>query len=328
MPLLGSMPPEAQDRAIAEAPPGERKIVLATTLAESSVTVRGVRIVIDSGLSRVPRFSPRTGMARLETVPVSIASADQRRGRAGREAPGVCYRLWTEQEHRQLQPQSDPELLGADLSPLALELAVWGIADPAELAWLDRPPAAAYAQALELLRALGALDEKGRPTAHGRAMAALGMHPRLAHMVLEADKLGHGSTACELAALLSDRDPLRSSRSIDMRLRLDALHGELPLRRRSGCARPAFGRAQPPVKPLQTTSRILQASCSRLLILTGSHSGAATAGSCCAVGAERSCPSFSLYPAPRIWRRPSWRTAGRTAGSSWPRRSVWLSSSS
>ncbi|QYR19682.1 ATP-dependent helicase HrpB [Paenibacillus sp. sptzw28] len=225
MPLFGSMPPEAQDRAIAEAPPGERKIVLATSLAESSVTVRGVRIVIDSGLSRVPRFSPRTGMARLETVPVSVASADQRRGRAGREAPGVCYRLWTEQEHRQLQPQSDPELLGADLSPLALELAVWGITDPAELAWLDQPPAAAYTQALELLRALGALDEKGRPTAHGKAMTALGMHPRLAHMVLEADKLGHGGTACELAALLSDRDPLRGSRSIDMRLRLDALHG-------------------------------------------------------------------------------------------------------
>ncbi|MFC5648523.1 ATP-dependent helicase HrpB [Paenibacillus solisilvae] len=226
MPLYGSMPPDAQDRAVAACAEGERKIVLATTIAESSVTVRGVRIVVDSGLSRVPRFSARTGMTRLETVAVSVASADQRRGRAGREAPGICFRLWTETEHRALQPQSEPELLGADLAPLALELAVWGIADPAEeLAWLNKPPAAAYSQAQELLHELGALDAKGKPTAHGRAMAELGMHPRLAHMVLTADKLGLGVIACELAALLSDRDPLRGSRSIDMRLRLEALHG-------------------------------------------------------------------------------------------------------
>jgi ATP-dependent helicase HrpB len=227
MPLYGSMPPDAQDRAIGACAEGERKIVLATTIAESSVTVRGVRIVVDSGLSRVPRFSARTGMTRLETVAVSVASADQRRGRAGREAPGVCYRLWTEMEHRALQPQSEPELLGADLAPLALELAVWGIADPAEeLAWLNKPPAAAYSQALELLLELGALDAQGKPTAHGKAMSELGMHPRLAHMVLAADKLGLGATACELAALLSDRDPLRGTRSIDMRLRLEALHGQ------------------------------------------------------------------------------------------------------
>ncbi|REE94518.1 ATP-dependent helicase HrpB [Paenibacillus taihuensis] len=226
IPLYGALSPEAQDRAVASASPGERKIVLATTIAESSVTVRGVRIVVDSGLSRVPRFSPRTGMARLETVPVSVASADQRRGRAGREAPGVCYRLWTEQEHRQLQPQSEPELLGADLAPLALELAIWGIADPfEELAWLTKPPAAAYAQAEELLRELGALDAQGKPTAHGKMMAELGMHPRLAHMVLEAKPLGQGEAACELAALLGDRDLLRQTRSIDMRLRVEALRG-------------------------------------------------------------------------------------------------------
>ncbi|MFC0330423.1 ATP-dependent helicase HrpB [Paenibacillus sepulcri] len=229
MALHGSMPAEAQDLAIAASRPGERKIVLATTIAESSVTVRGVRIVVDSGLSRVPRFSPRTGMSRLETVAVSAASADQRHGRAGREAPGVCYRLWTEHEHRQLRPQSEPELLEADLAPLALELAVWGAAEPDDLAWLDPPPAAAYAHARELLRELGALDAGNKPTRHGRAMAELGMHPRLAHMVLEADKLGYGATACELAALLSDRDPLRSTvRSIDMRLRLEALHGHPP----------------------------------------------------------------------------------------------------
>ncbi|MBW7473183.1 ATP-dependent helicase HrpB [Paenibacillus oenotherae] len=228
VPLYGGLTAEAQDMAVAAGAPGERKVVLATSIAESSVTVRGVRIVVDCGLSRVPRFSPRTGMARLETVAVSIASADQRRGRAGREAPGVCYRLWTEDEHRQLQPASDPELLGADLAPLALELAIWGIVDPAELAWLIAPPAGAYAQARELLRALGALEAEGKPTPHGTAMAALGMHPRLAHMVLAADGLGFGAAACELAALLSDRDPLRSSRSVDMRLRLNALHGRAP----------------------------------------------------------------------------------------------------
>ncbi|MBO7746554.1 ATP-dependent helicase HrpB [Paenibacillus sp. MWE-103] len=222
LPLYGALPPEAQDRAVAAAAGGERKIVLATSIAESSLTVRGVRIVVDGGQSRVPRFSPRTGMARLETVPVSVASADQRRGRAGREAPGVCYRLWTESEHRQLKPQSDPELLGADLAPLALELAVWGIDGPGELAWLTPPPAAAYAQAAELLRELGALDAAGKPTPHGQALAELGMHPRLAHMVLAAKPLGLGALACELAALLGDRDVLRS-RSVDMRLRLAAL---------------------------------------------------------------------------------------------------------
>ncbi|NBD22369.1 ATP-dependent helicase HrpB [Paenibacillus glycinis] len=225
LPLYGALPPEAQDRAVSAVAGSERKIVLATSIAESSVTVRGVRIVVDCGLSRVPRFSPRTGMARLETVPVSAASADQRRGRAGREAPGVCYRLWTEGEQRQLKPQSDPELLGADLAPLALELAIWGNADPGELAWLSPPPAAAYAQAVELLRELRALDAGGKPTAHGQAMAELGMHPRLAHMVLEAKPLGLGALACELAVLLGDRDLLRSTRSIDIRLRLDALHG-------------------------------------------------------------------------------------------------------
>ncbi|UVI32607.1 ATP-dependent helicase HrpB [Paenibacillus spongiae] len=226
-PLYGNLTPEAQDRAVAESAPGERKIVLATSIAESSITVRGVRIVIDSGLSRVPRFSPRTGMARLETVPVSLASADQRRGRAGREAPGVCYRLWSEQEHRQLRPQSDPELMSTDLAPLALELAAWGIADPQELQWLDIPPAGAYNHALELLKQLGALDNRqsGKLTGHGKAMAELGMHPRLSHMVLKAAELDLGAEACELAALLSDRDLLHGSRSVDIRLRLEALHG-------------------------------------------------------------------------------------------------------
>ncbi|NOU97210.1 ATP-dependent helicase HrpB [Paenibacillus sp. LMG 31456] len=223
-PLHGSLPQEAQDLAIAPSPAGTRKVVLATTIAESSLTVEGVRIVIDSGLMRVPRFSPRTGMTRLETVTVSRASADQRRGRAGRLEPGVCYRLWTEQEDRQLAARSTPEMLEADLAPLALELAAWGAA-PDELLWLDPPPAAAYAQARELLGRLGALAANGTLSAQGRQMADLGLHPRLAHMILQAVPLGLGSLACDLAALLNERDILRGDTAFDcdLRLRLEAL---------------------------------------------------------------------------------------------------------
>lgn len=225
-PLYGQMPQEAQDRAVGPCGPGERKIVLATSIAESSLTVEGVRVVVDSGLMRVPRFSPRTGMTRLETVPVSRASADQRRGRAGRLAPGLCYRLWTEQEERNLVPYTTPEIMEADLAPLALELAAWGVSDPARLAWLDPPPSAAYSQAKELLKQLGALDAAGAITTHGRRMAELGMTPRLAHMVLEALPLGYGGLACDLAALLNERDMLRSAAGIpdaDLRLRVEAL---------------------------------------------------------------------------------------------------------
>lgn len=225
-PLYGQLPQEAQDRAVAPCGPGERKIVLATSIAESSLTVEGVRIVVDSGLMRVPRFSPRTGMTRLETVPVSRASADQRRGRAGRLAPGICYRLWTEQEERNLPPYSKPEIMEADLAPLALELAAWGVSDPESLAWLDPPPSAAYSQGCELLKQLGALDAAGAITAHGRRMAQLGMPPRLAHMVLQALPLGYGGLACDLAALLSERDVLRFAAGVpdaDIRLRVEAL---------------------------------------------------------------------------------------------------------
>jgi len=209
-PLHGNLPQEEQNRAIAPAVPGQRKIVLATSIAETSLTVEGVQIVVDAGLMRVPRFSPRTGMTRLETVRVSRAAADQRRGRAGRLGPGVCYRLWTEQEERQLVPHTRPEILDADLSPLALELAVWGVSDPSELLWLDPPPLAAFQQARELLRQLAAIDADGRVTPHGRRMAELGLHPRLAHMILQAIPLGKGGLACELAAVLSERDFLRT----------------------------------------------------------------------------------------------------------------------
>jgi ATP-dependent helicase HrpB len=225
LPLYGSLPQEQQDAALVPAPAGRRKVVLATSIAETSLTVEGVRIVIDSGRMRVPRFSPRTGMTRLATVPVSRASADQRRGRAGRLGPGVCRRLWTREEDRALAPHGTPELLEADLAPLALELAAWGAA-PDELRWLDAPPPATYAQACALLRQLGALDAAGSITAHGRRMAQLGAHPRLAHMMLRAIPLGLGGLACELAALLGERDFLRGGPpNADVRLRLDALRG-------------------------------------------------------------------------------------------------------
>jgi ATP-dependent helicase HrpB len=224
--LHGTLPQEAQDRAIAPSIPGKRKIVLATSIAETSLTVEGVRIVIDCGLMRVPRFSPRSGMTHLQTIPVSKVSADQRRGRAGRLGPGICYRLWTEQEHHYLALQGTPEILEADLAPLALELATWGVADPRELLWLDVPPKAAYQQARELLSQLGALDAEGHSTSYGRRLADMGMHPRLAHMVVQAIPLGLGGLACELAALLNEKDIfLRNlnAGNVDLRLRVEAI---------------------------------------------------------------------------------------------------------
>src|SRR5579862_2392687 len=191
--LFGALEAREQDRAIEPSPPGRRKIVLATSIAETSLTIDGVRVVIDSGLARVPRYEPDVGLTRLETVRVSRAAADQRRGRAGRTEPGVCYRLWPEHEQGLLLPFTPPEILEADLAPLALELARWGAIDPGTLSWLDPPPAAAYAQARALLRDLDAVDRDGRLTAHGRAMAALGFHPRLAHMMLRARDTGAGA---------------------------------------------------------------------------------------------------------------------------------------
>ncbi|MBF0267565.1 MAG: ATP-dependent helicase HrpB [Alphaproteobacteria bacterium] len=221
LPLYGALSPEAQDRALSPSPPGHRKLVLATTIAETSLTIEGVRIVIDGGLKRALRFDPASGMSRLETVRVSKASAEQRKGRAGRLGPGVCYRLWPEAEDRALAAFDAPEILQADLAPLALALAEWGVDDPAQLSWLDPPPAAAYAQALSLLQSLEALDAQRRITALGKSMARLPAHPRLAHMVLRADKMGEGATACLLAALMGERDILSGGRDADMRLRLD-----------------------------------------------------------------------------------------------------------
>ncbi len=227
-PLHGDLPQAAQDAAIEPAPPGHRKIVLATSIAETSLTIDGIRIVIDAGQLRVPRFDLRSGLSRLETIPVTQDSADQRRGRAGRLEPGVCYRLWTEKEQPQLAPRRPPEILDADLAPLILDLAQWGTTDPSELSWLTAPPAGAVAQAKELLTKLGALNQTGHITAHGKKMAELPLHPRLAHMLMASIPLKLGNLACELAALLGERDLLRGtgSRQADLRLRLDSLHGD------------------------------------------------------------------------------------------------------
>ncbi len=231
-PLYGDLSPAEQDRAIGPSPPGRRKVVLSTSIAETSLTIEGVRIVIDSGQMRLPRFSPRSGMTRLETVKVSQASADQRRGRAGRLEPGVCYRLWTEEAQRGLVPFTAPEILDADLAPLALELAAWGVADAASLPWLTPPPAAALATARALLLDLGAVDAAGAITPHGRAMSRIGQHPRIAHLVLSGREMGHGKVAALLAAILGERDFLRlppGQRDVDLRHRVDiALSGKAP----------------------------------------------------------------------------------------------------
>ena len=225
-PLFGNLPPKKQDGAIEPSPPGARKVVLATDIAETSLTIEGIRVVVDSGLRRTPRFDPQSGMTRLATVKISRASAEQRKGRAGRTQPGVCYRLWTPHTHQHLTAHTPPEIVNADLAPLALDLAQWGVQDPASLRWLDPPPTGAFAQACDLLRRLGAMDADGRITPHGRDMAELGLHPRLAHMVRNGELLGYGAVACDLAALLSERDIFRGqgqAPDADLRLRLEAL---------------------------------------------------------------------------------------------------------
>lgn len=204
-PLYGAMDMAAQDRAVMPAGPGERKIVLATSIAETSLTIEGVRVVVDSGLARVPRYEPDAGVTRLETVRVSRAAADQRRGRAGRTEPGVCYRLWDEPQTASLPAFADPEIRSADLSGLLLDCAEWGVADPASLSWLDAPPAAALSAAREELTAIGALDGSGRITADGKRIRALPLPPRLARMVLTAANTGTGREAAELAAVLVER---------------------------------------------------------------------------------------------------------------------------
>ena len=218
-PLFGAMEPRDQDRAISPAPPGRRKVVLATSIAETSLTIEGVRVVIDSGLARVPRYDPASGLTRLATVRVSRAAADQRRGRAGRTEPGACYRLWDEPETRALPAFADPEILDADLSNLALDLARWGAKDSSALAFLDPPPNAAFNEARALLGRLGALSEDGVLTAHGEQLTDFPLPPRLAHMVIKAAATGQAGRAARIAALVTERG--LGGRDVDLRHRLE-----------------------------------------------------------------------------------------------------------
>ncbi|WP_025032518.1 ATP-dependent helicase HrpB [Bradyrhizobium sp. DOA9] len=205
VPLFGALDAAVQDRAIAPAPKGTRKVVLATSIAETSLTIEGVRIVVDSGLARVPRYEPDIGLTRLETVRASRAAVDQRRGRAGRTEPGVCYRLWDEPQTASLAPYTQPEILSADLSSLVLDLAQWGVSDPAALSFLDPPPQPAWKEAKSLLTELNALDGDGRITAEGKSLRALALPPRLARMIVDSHRAGEGEAAAEIAAIITER---------------------------------------------------------------------------------------------------------------------------
>ena len=248
--LYGDADQEAQRVALGPAPPGKRKILLATSIAETSLTIEGIRVVVDSGLSRVPRFDPGRGMTGLETVPVSIASADQRRGRAGRLGPGICYRLWTEEEHRNLPAWSPPEILSADLAPFALDVARWGGGEG--LRFIDPPPPSHMAQARSVLTLLGALDGRGALTAHGKAMSDIPVHPRLAHMILRAGELSLGALSCELGALIEERDILpgaaRGDADIASRVRA--------LRSGAGVDRAVRSRVQAEARRLRTIAGV------------------------------------------------------------------------
>ncbi|QPF84629.1 ATP-dependent helicase HrpB [Bradyrhizobium genosp. L] len=219
VPLFGALDASVQDRAISPAPKGMRKVVLATSIAETSLTIEGVRIVVDCGLARVPRYEPGIALTRLETVRASRAAVDQRRGRAGRTEPGVCYRLWDEPQTASLAAYAAPEILAADLSSLVLDLAQWGVSDPSALAFLDPPPAPALKEARSLLSELGALDGDGRLTAEGKSLRALALPPRLARMIVDSARFGAAEQAAEIAAILSERG--LGGDSVDLDVRLD-----------------------------------------------------------------------------------------------------------
>lgn len=225
-PLYGNLPGKMQDLAIKPCKADQRKVVLSTSIAETSLTIEGIHVVVDAGRMRIPRFNPGSLMTVLETVRVSRASADQRRGRAGRTGPGICLRLWTEHDHLSLVPFNKPEIMNTDLSPLALELACWGTTRPGEMAWLDPPPDAAMEHAYEFLLAIGAVDSRRNVTRHGRDINALGIHPRLGHMILKGAAAGAGRLAADMAALISGRDILQGTNlahDVDIRVRLEAL---------------------------------------------------------------------------------------------------------
>ena len=242
-PLYGAMDRRAQDLAVAPAAPGRRKVVLATSIAETSLTIEGVRVVIDSGLSRAPRFEPDLGLTRLETIRVSRAAADQRRGRAGRTEPGVCYRLWEEAANGALAPFATPEILAADLAGLTLDCAAWGARDPASLSWLDPPPAAALKEARALLERLGALDAEGAITDEGQAIRALPLPPRLARMVIDAARSGEAALAARIAVTLVERgaggDAVDVSERVERLARDRSARGEEMRRLAQGWAKAA-----------------------------------------------------------------------------------------
>ena len=268
LPFYGELSSEAQDTALAPAARGLRKLVLATNIAETSLTIPGVRVVVDSGLMRRARFDPVTGMSRLETQRISRSSAEQRQGRAARTEPGVCYRAWGEGAQAALAAFTPPEILDADLTPLALELARWGAREARQLPWLDEPPPAVLASARDLLLRLGALDAAGSITAHGRAMARLAVHPRLAHMLLRAQQLDAVPLAAQLAAVLSERDLLRGTGEVqdaDIRTRLEILSGA---ERRHGAPRSSLER-------VRRAARELERSLARIEPAGGKHTAPA-----------------------------------------------------
>ena len=223
-PLYGDLSLAAQTAAVQPDPKGRRRIILATPIAETSITIEGIHTVVDSGWKRTPQFNPNSGLSRLTTQRISLAAATQRTGRAGRLGPGHCYRLWSQGEEHGLRPFDLPEILAADLSQLVLDLASWGVTSPEALRWLDPPPAAHFAQAQSVLHILGALDQQGHITSLGRKMAELSVHPRLGHMLLAAARYGVTAMACDLAALLSERDIIKGrDRSADIEDRLHVL---------------------------------------------------------------------------------------------------------
>lgn len=225
-PLYGNLSHQQQDQAIQAAPVGQRKVVLATNLAETSLTIEGIAIVIDSGLERAPRFDPVSGMTELVTRQISQASARQRAGRAGRQAAGACIRLWHASDSARMLAETPPEMLEADLAGLALELALWG-SQPDELSWLDPPPAQAWQHAQHILQSLNAIDSTGRISEHGRQLVRLPLHPRLAHLLIQAQTAGYAQVGLAVAALLNERDPLAGqTRESDLILRIQALSGQ------------------------------------------------------------------------------------------------------
>ncbi len=325
VPLFGALDAAVQDRAIAPAPKGHRKVVLATSIAETSLTIEGVRIVVDSGLSRVPRYEPDIGLTRLETVRASRAAVDQRRGRAGRTEPGVCYRLWDEPQTVSFAAYTQPEILSADLSSLVLDLAQWGVSDPASLAFLDPPPAPALKEARGLLRELGALDGDGRLTAEGQRLRALALPPRLARMIVDSQSLGVGHAAAEIAAVLTERG--LGGDNVDLEVRLDAFRRDRSQRADSAralvrrWASQVAGGAERKHGARVTKNHPPPASCSPLRFRTGSRATAAMAVLSLPTGAAPRWTGPPHCRARPMSRSPNSRVPPRRGAFCWRRRS-------